>query len=336
VRRDGPQEDAVTTRFGSLALAIWLSAARAGAQDAAPTAVPDTAATETAAAETAAPPTTAPPTTAPPTTVLAEAPSDAPEPESVAAAPAREPDVGLRAHAEIGFLAVLAHEITLGLDGTRIDYPRDVNQSNLSLFLRVSADLDIWRQHIITFVYQPIDLVSEASLPRDLRIDGLDYARGTPTRARYSFPFYRLGWAFDVLEGRDEELAFGIGFQIRNANIQFESLDGSLFRERNDVGFVPLLRARGRFPIANGWFFGFDVVLPGLNGRDNNVEGAILDLSVRLGWRFLPHVDAFLSARYLGGGASGQGSRGPFDDGYQRNWLHFLTIALGVTFDTRP
>lgn len=281
---------------------------------------------------------------APTETSAPAAPVEASAPTEVAeetAPPAREPDVGLRAHLELGFLGVLAHELTLGLDGTRIDYPRDLNQRNLYLYLRVSADLDIWRQHIITFVYQPIDIESEAALPRDLRIDGLDYARGTPTRARYSFPFYRLGWAFDVLEGRDEELAFGLGFQIRNANIQFESLDGTQFRERNDVGFVPLLRARGRFPIASGWFLGFDVdgfyaFIPGLNGRDNNVEGAILDASLRLGWRFFPHVDGFFSIRYLGGGAGGQGSGDVFNDGYQRNWLHFLTVALGVTLDTRP
>lgn len=253
----------------------------------------------------------------------------------------REAEVGIRATAEIGFLGVLAHTIQLGRDGTRLDYPSDFDQSNLYLFLRVTADLDIWRQHLITFVYQPIDLETRSTLPRTVRIDGQDFTAGTPMRARYGFPFYRLGWAFDVLESPVDELAFGLGFQIRNATIEFSSANGEQYRARNDVGPVPLLRARGRFAIASGWFFAFEVdgfyaFVPGLNGTDNDVEGAILDASLRLGWRMFPHVEGFLNVRYLGGGASGQGDPSATDDGYQANWLHFLTVSLGVTLDSRP
>lgn len=252
-----------------------------------------------------------------------------------------EPEFGLRANVELGFLGVLAHTIQLGRDGTRIDYPSDVGQSNLYAFVRVSGDLDIWRQHIITFVYQPIDLETRAALPRTLRIDGLDYAAGTQVRARYGFPFYRLGWAFDVLPAANEELAFGVGFQIRDATIEFANVDGTQFRARYDVGPVPLLRARGRFPIGSGWYFGFEAdgfyaFIPGLNGSDNDVEGAILDASVRLGWRVVPHLDAFLNVRYLGGGAGGQGDPDATNDGFQENWLHFLAITLGATLDSRP
>ncbi len=260
--------------------------------------------------------------------------------EPVAPSPPADDEFGIRATVELGFLAVLAHEIQLGLDGTRLDYPSDFSQSNLYLFTRISADVDIWRQHILTFVYQPIDLETRSSVPRDVRIDGLDFARGTAVRARYGFPFYRFGWAFDVLPAANEELAFGIGLQIRNAAIEFQSGDGTLYRARNDVGPVPLLRARGRFALPSSWFFAFDVdgfyaFIPGINGSDNNVEGAILDLSLRLGWRFMPHVDAFFSARYIGGGAAGQGDATATSDGFQRNWLHFLSLSLGVTLDSR-
>jgi len=250
-------------------------------------------------------------------------------------------EFGVRASVELGFLSVLSHELQLGTDGTRLDYPTDFSQSNLYLFLRVSADVDIWRQHILTFVYQPIDIETRSSIPRDVRIDGLDYEAGTPVRARYGFPFYRFGWAFDVLEGRDEELAFGLGLQIRNASIEFESEDGERLRTRNDVGPVPLLRARGRFTLPARWFFAFDVdgfyaFIPGLNGSDNNVEGAILDASVRFGWRFVDHAEGFLSIRYIGGGAAGTGDPTATSDGFQRNWLHFTTVSLGGTLDSRP
>jgi hypothetical protein len=263
------------------------------------------------------------------------------EQEQAAQEPEREAELGIRGTTELGFIAVLAHEIRLGNDGDRIDYPGDMAQSNLYLSLRATVDVDIWRQHIITLVYQPLEIESRATLPRTLRIDGLDYAQGTPVRARYSFPFYRFGWAFDVLSGRNEELAFGLGLQIRNAAIEFESEDGAQFRARNDVGPVPLLRTRGRFEIAAGWFFAFEVdgfyaFIPGLNGSDTEVEGAIVDASVRLGWRLMPHVDAFLNVRYLGGGAEGEGDPNATSDGYQSNWLHFLAVSLGATIDSRP
>lgn len=261
--------------------------------------------------------------------------------EEADAAP-RDDEFGIRATGEIGFTAVLAHEITLSNGGSRVDYVTDLNQSNLYLFLRVQVDVDIWRQHLITFLYQPLDITSTASAPRDLTIDGLVFPAGEPIVARYGFPFFRFGWAFDVLAGRDEELAFGLGLQLRNATIDFRSLDGELYRTRTDVGPVPLLRARGRFGLGGGWFFGFEAdgwwsPIPGLNGTDNGlVEGAIADLSVRLGWRVFPHVDGFVNVRYLGGGADGTGDPTPTSDGFQANWLHFLNISLGATIDSRP
>jgi hypothetical protein len=107
------------------------------------------------------------------------------------------------------------------------------------------------------------------------------------------------------------------------------------------VGPVPLLRARGRLPIANRWYFafeadGFYAPISVLNGSDTEVVGAILDASVRLGWRFIDHVDAFLNVRYLGGGAAGAGDPTPTSDGEQANWLHFLVVSLGATVDSRP
>jgi hypothetical protein len=252
-----------------------------------------------------------------------------------------EPDVGIRGTAELGFLTVLDHDIRLGSDGTDIDYRSDGQQSNLFVFARLALELDIWRQHHITLLYQPLDLVSTATLRRDLRIDGLDFAEGTPVRFVYGFPFFRLSWDFDVLDAPQELLAFGLGLQLRNATITFESLDGTLFRSRNDVGPVPLLRARGRFPMADRVYFGFEVdgfyaPISVLNGSDTEVTGAILDLSLRVGWRFRDHGDLFLNVRYLAGGAVGEGDPTPTSDGQQSNWLHFLTLSLGATLDSRP
>jgi len=344
--------------LAALLALVALSPSRVVAQDASPSASaePTASAEPSASAEPTASAGDAPGAEAaePSVGAMAEAaPEDAADAEDEATSPAedaeepagaapREDEFGIRATAEIGFTAVLAHEITLSTGGSRIDYVSDLNQNNLYLFLRLQVDLDIWRQHLITLLYQPLDITSTATATRDLTIDGLVYPAGEPIQARYGFPFFRFGWAFDVLEGRDEELAFGLGLQLRNATIEFRSLDGDRFRTRTDVGPVPLLRARGRFGLGGGWFFAFEAdgwwsPIPGLNGTDNGlVEGAIADLSVRLGWRVLPHVDGFLNVRYLGGGADGTGDPTPTSDGFQANWLHFLNISLGATIDSRP
>ncbi len=256
------------------------------------------------------------------------------------AAPA-EDEFGVRGTVEAGFLGVLSHHIQLGRDGTNIDYVNDGGQSNLYFVPRIEAELDIWRQHRITFLYQPLDLQTQTSLPRDLTVDGLDFPQGTPTRFRYGFSFYRVGWSFDVLPARNEEISFGVALQLRNATISVESADGTLYRTRRDVGPVPLLRFNGRLPIAGSWWFGWKIdgfyaPISVLNGSDDDVEGAIVDASLQLGVRVIPHLDSFVNVRYLGGGAKGAGSPSSTSDGYQSNWLHFLVLSVGVTIDSRP
>jgi hypothetical protein len=255
--------------------------------------------------------------------------------------PPPEPALGLRAHAELGFVAALDHFIRLGRDGAQVDYRTDGGQDTLFPFARLALDLDVRRRHIITLVYQPLEFDTRETLARDLRIDGATFRAGTAVNFRYGFPFYRGGWAYNVLTGPGRELAFGVALQIRNARIDFEARDGTLLRTRNDVGPVPLLRARGRFPLGDTAFFAFDVdgfyaPISVLNGSDNEVTGAILDAAVRVGWRVRPHVDLFVNARYIGGGATGQGDPTPTSDGYQSNWLHFFALSAGATLDSRP
>lgn len=253
-----------------------------------------------------------------------------------------EPAVGVRASAELGFLFVADHFVRFGLDGSRIDYRRDGAQDNLYPFVRLSAEIDVRRRHHVTLLYQPLEIVSRETLTRDLRIDGVTFPNGTPVQFRYGFPFFRAGWHYDLLAAPDREFSLGLALQLRNATIDFESLDGRLFRGRSDVGVVPLLRARGRFPLGSaGAFFAFEVdgfyaPISVLNGSDNEVTGAILDASVRVGWRVRPHVDLFVNLRYIGGGATGQGDPTPTSDGSQSNWLNFVAITGGATIDSRP
>jgi hypothetical protein len=247
--------------------------------------------------------------------------------------------VRLLAVAELGFLAPLDHRVQFGRDGTNFDYVDEGGQDRLFAVARLSIEAHL-RRHQLIFLYQPLELETTAVARRDVRVDDVLFTEGTPLALRYGFPFYRLTYQYDLLPCPSRELAVGLALQLRNATIDFASLDGTQLASNGGVGVVPLLAARGRMDIGRGMWLGFDAVgfyapVSYINGDDNDVVGAILDASVRFGVA-LPHgAEAFVNVRYLGGGAEGEDdSAVPPDDGYTRNWLHFLFVSLGASIGT--
>jgi len=240
-------------------------------------------------------------------------------------------------HAEIGFLAPLAHSIQFGKEGTNFDYIAEGGQDNLFPFMRISAETELWDHHNVVLLYQPLQLVSSVKLRRDLVADDVTFPEGTPMDLTYGFDFWRLSYLYDFFEAPETELAIGASLQIRNATIAFESQDGMLGRYTRDIGPVPIIKVRGRTDLGprfwvGGEFDGFWAPIRYINGSSSDVEGAIADLSVRGGVHLLQGVDAFLGLRYLGGGARGTSNSEPNPgDDYVNNWLHFGSVTLGFT-----
>jgi len=158
-------------------------------------------------------------------------------------------------------------------------------------------------------------------------------------RFLYDFPFYRLSYLFELTPaGNAWDAGFGLTLQIRNTTITFESLDGSLYRANRNVGLVPALKFYGAWrPLSWLWLAtemdGAYAPVSYLNGDDNDVEGAILDASLRAGFHLGKKRDVFLNVRYLGGGAQGESDNSPPPgDGYVSNWLHFVTVSVGASW----
>jgi hypothetical protein len=238
---------------------------------------------------------------------------------------------------ELGFLGVAGHRIQFSKDGTYFNYPRDGGQDILFPFTRLSLDLALGPRHKLVFLYQPLSLVTREVLTRDLVVDGTVFSSGAPMRFTYNFPFWRASWLYDFAKDPKTELAFGISLQIRNATIEFESIDGAQLRSTRDIGPVPVLKTSLRREAVSGVWLGleadgFYAPVSYINGSDEEVIGAILDVAGRVG---LKHKtgQSFLGLRYLGGGAVGTSSdrKGP-GDGYVRNWLHFFTLSLGFRY----
>lgn len=245
--------------------------------------------------------------------------------------------VWFSATAEVGFTGVLSHTIQLGKNQTLFDYTTEGAQNNLYLYLRLSAEVTLFRHHTIMFLYQPLDIRTQTVLGKELKQDTAQFDAGENLDLRYGFDFYRVSYMYDIFAAKDMELSFGISFQLRNATILFTNVQGTKRTYRNDVGLVPILKSRGYFLLPGRFSIGYEVdgfyaPISVLNGSTNEVVGAILDASLRVGYRIHPHVDLFFNIRYIGGGGVGQGTPDePGSDGYLLNWLHTLNFSLGAT-----
>jgi hypothetical protein len=280
--------------------------------------------------------------------VAAQGESTAEDTEDPPAVPALQPDafqlnapdapVALRFRAEVGTLGVVHHRIRYGAAGTRVDYRRDGDQDTLFLFWRLSGEFEIKRRHTLIFLYQPFNLQTESVIDRDLQIGEVLFPEGTPMRFGYGFDFYRLAYQFDIFTDGRREVAFGGGFQIRNARVAFFSQDGTQGFAQSNVGVVPLLRFRGRYTFDNAVFLATEIdglftPTPAGRGPDGQISlGAILDASLRAGLVVTPSTEVFLNLRYLGGGFRGDAGDAEGlaeDDTWTSNWLHTLTVSLG-------
>ncbi|MEW6515506.1 MAG: hypothetical protein AB1439_01190 [candidate division FCPU426 bacterium] len=242
----------------------------------------------------------------------------------------------LRLAVEIGFLGVADHLIQFGKNGTEFRYQRDGGQDLLFATTRFSVEAAVNEISTFILLYQPLELETRDTLRHDLRVDNTLFPAGTAMRFFYGFPFYRASYLYDFDPDSEQELALGFSLQVRNADIVFSSLDGTLLARKADVGPVPLLKFRWRQPWAGKWWLGAEAdgiyaPVSYLNGSDEEITGALLDASLRLGLDLENDQEAFINLRYLGGGAVGT-NRGDqaVSDGYVKNWLHFFTVSVGL------
>ena len=248
--------------------------------------------------------------------------------------------IKIRGIAELGYLAVLNHNIQLSNSGTNIDYVKEGGQDVLFPVSRLSLELDLNPKNTIVLLYQPLKIETQVLLEEDEIIDDLTFPAGTSVNYLYNFPFYRISYLREFMSSNEiYSFAFGPTIQLRNATISFESTDGTLFRTNRDLGIVPALKLRTSAKLSPRVYTeleadGIYAPVSYLNGADNEIVGAILDASLRIGFQAREEVKTFLNLRYLGGGAVGTDpdSEGP-GDGYVRNWLNFLTVSAGFAYE---
>lgn len=245
-----------------------------------------------------------------------------------------------RAVAEIGFISVLSHHLQLGQNGTYFDYVENGGQDVLFPATRFSLEMDFRKRNTFILLYQPLRIETQALLKNDVVFDDIIFPASTGINCLYNFPFYRLSYLRELMpNNRRFKFALGGSLQIRNATISFESADGTRFTTNGGIGPVPALKIRGK-ALLNDFIYaeieadGIYAPVSYLNGSDNEIVGAILDASMRMGAQVNRSGNLFLNLRYLGGGATGTDTKDTWpSDGYVKNWLNFFFVSTGFVYN---
>lgn len=261
---------------------------------------------------------------------------------AVAIGPADWYDV--RATAELGTIKVLANRLQFGEEGTPFDYVSQGGQEILFPYKRATAELTFVDRHDVVFLYQPLTVETQTRIPADLgtdvSIDVVDFAPGTALDLKYGFDFWRVSYLFRLVNGGGWNVGLGLSLQLRNASIVFQSTDGEQITVNQNLGPVPIVKARAEYRFDSGFFVGTEVdgfyaTSAFINGADFSFEGSILDASIRAGLPIVERADAFVNVRFLGGTAKGtsQYEERFWTEGkerYTENILSTLSLSLGA------
>lgn len=254
--------------------------------------------------------------------------------------------VEVSATAEVGFLKSLFHTIQIGEDTYRFNYITEGGQEILLPYTRVEVETVISARHEVNFLYQPLTLKTKTRVDADggILIDNVTFADDTPLDLSYGFDFYRGTYRYRLLDREGWEFAAGVALQIRNASIRFDGFDAAGREVRvisQDLGPVPVISLALRRETAGGLFFeatadGFYAPVRFLNLSDVDVIGWLYDGAFRLGVPFHPRAEAYLSLRFLGGGADGTGGERRFwtqsraTPRYTYNNLNLGVLSIGA------
>jgi hypothetical protein len=225
-------------------------------------------------------------------------------------------DLKVIPHIDLGYLGVISHYYRVGTEAdgnTMFNFVSQGGQDILFPYQRLSIDAILWDRHHVTFLYQPLTVSTRTIAGKNgtgkVQIDGVDF--GTkPINITYGFDFYRVSYYFDFVANGITEICAGVSFQLRDANIVFESDDGAQRTVQNNVGLVPILKFKAGHWIAPWWGVeldadGFYASSAIFNGSGRPFEGWIWDAAFSLKAKIFERITSYLTFRSIGGGANG-------------------------------
>lgn len=244
---------------------------------------------------------------------------------------------------EAGFVSIISHNIQIGKPGTLFDYVTQGGQDVLFPFKRYNVGVVIKDRHRVSILYQPFELNTVVPFETEVKIDNKPFLG--PMELKYSFPFWRISYSYDLMKQEDITIGVGAALQIRDASIVFKEIKGDKVSVSQNVGPVPALHVYARWETPIGINLSTDIT--GLyassaliNGATYEFEGSILDASIRTGYKLKNNIEIFANIRFFGGTSNGTSSS---SDGsnwsvasssterYGQNNLATVTSTIGLT-----
>lgn len=225
---------------------------------------------------------------------------------------------------EVGAAYLFQNDGRYGANGTSYTAAEVGQQRNLAVALRLAIEARIAR-HTLIATWAPLDLTTRTTLTRDLTFQTTTFADKTVVDHRYLFDGYRLSYLFGLVQGSRFTLGVGASVQIRNASVEFRTVDTTpaVFAVERDIGVVGAFRVRARFD-AGVLYAQADVDF--FNTFGLGLPAGIHDVALTLGIPVIPGLDFLLRLRLVGGGANV-----PSRDIY--NWGNFGFAVLGLRVD---
>jgi len=203
-----------------------------------------------------------------------------------------------------------------GNNGSDISLSEDLKAESVG-FVRLRLGLGLSNRHQLYLLIAPLRFESSGTVDRDIDFNGVRFGAGIPLNSRYRFDSYRITYQYAWFN--KERIRVGIGFtgKVRDASISLDN--GSVYSEKKNTGFVPLIN------FAFDWRFAskLGLILEGdaLAAPQGRAEDVLLGIYGNLSSR----VRLSLGYRVLEGGADN-------DEVYTFAMVHYISAGLTWIF----
>lgn len=206
--------------------------------------------------------------------------------------------------------------------GTRISFSEEL-KTDPAWFIRGRFTYLINDHNMLSILVAPLELHAAGRVNRDIVFEGITFPANASLRTVYKFNSYRLSYQYHWPV--NDRLKFGLGVtaKIREAAISIEGTtgyaDSTLFSEKTNIGFVPIIRFSGWWRFAGP----LAVLLEGdaLAAPQGRAEDVSLTLQSRIN-----DVLAFKAGyRVLEGGSD-------VEEVYSFTWVNYLLAGFVAKF----
>ncbi len=182
---------------------------------------------------------------------------------------------------------------------------------------RVRLSYILNEKHTFSVFAAPFRLKATGTAAADILFVDTTFASGTELEGIYRFDSYRATYRYRFYDSEKLELGAGFTAKIRDAGISLES--DSVFAEKTNVGFVPLLNFRLNWIFAERFsllFEGDALAAP---------QGRAEDVILALVYSPMENVSFRGGYRILEGGADS-------DEVYNFALVHYVSAAVILSF----